>query len=167
MSGTPQLRTRRLDLEPVRPEHAHEVWPQIDDERMWRYFEDQRPATVDHLRRRYQNWQRGSLTPQEIWLNWMSRERSSGVLIGGAQATILTQERLAYVAYGVYPQYRRKGYAAEATQAIIAYVREARGIDRFAALIDTRNEPSYRLAESLGFARSDTREHDYVYELRF
>lgn len=133
---------------------------------MWRYFEDQRPATVDDLRRRYQNWERGSLSDSETWLNWMCRERSTGEVIGGVQSTILVQERLAYVAYGIYPRYQRRGYAAEATRAIIAYVRERYGVDRFAALIDTRNQASYRLAESLGFSRTGTRGQDYVYELR-
>lgn len=166
MSDPAQIHTQRLDLEPVRPAHAAEVWPQIDDERMWRYFEDQRPATVDDLRLRYQKWQRGSSKPEEIWLNLMCRDRSSGVVIGNVQATILTQERVSYLAYGVYPQYQRNGYAAEATRAIIAYVRETHGIDRFAALIDTRNQASCRLAESLGFAPAGTRGPDYVYELR-
>lgn len=166
MSGTPRLRTLRLDLEPVRPEHADEVWGQIDDARMWRYFEEQRPATVDALRRRYQNWERGSTADGQIWLNWVCRERSTGIVIGGVQATVFTQERFSYIAYGVYPQYQRKGYAQEAALAIIAHVRETHGIARFVALMDKRNEASYRLAESLGFARVDTRGQDYVYELR-
>lgn len=167
MSGTPQIHTERLDLEAVRPQHADEVWQQIDDERMWRYFEDQRPPTVDALRRRYENWERGSLSGDQIWLNWMCRERSSGLVVGGVQATAVPRERYALVAYGIYPRFRRKGYAREATQAIIACAHKQYHIDRFVAEMDTRNEPSYRLAESMGFTRVDTQERDYVYELRF
>lgn len=167
MSDTPQIRTHRLDLEPVRPEHADEVWPQIDDERMWRYFERLRPARVNDLRRRYEKWQRGSGVDDEIWLNWMCRERSSGVVAGGVQATVFATQRYALVAYGIYPRFRRQGYAREATQATIAYVHERYDIDRFRAEMDIRNEPSYRLADSMGFTRIGSRERDYVYELRF
>ena len=165
MSAAPAIATLRLDLEPVRPDHAKEAWPQLNDERMWRYFEEQRPASEDALRRLYERWAIGSQSGDEIWLNWLCRERSSGMLAGSVQATVLLKERFSYVAYAIYPQYRRKGYAREALQAAIAHVSRKYGIDRFVAEMDRRNEPSYRLAESMGFRRAGARGADYVYEL--
>lgn len=175
MTETPQLRTERLTLEPVTARHADEIWPQLDDARMWRYFPELRPATLDALRRQYEKWQRGSSNAGEVWLNWLCRERSNAALVAAMQSTVFVRERVAYLAYAVYPLHQRKGYAREAAQAVIAYVKEAYGVGRFLAEMDTRNDPSYRLAESLGFTRVETRRaverghgidaDEYLYEL--
>ena len=161
---TPPLQTRRLDLEPVRVAHAAEIWPQLDDERMWRYFPRLRPKTIDDLRALYAKWERGSADAGEVWWNWLCRDRASGELTAAMQATVMVDERVAYVAYAVYVRHQRKGFAREAVQTIVERVRGTFGITRFLAVMDTRNEPSYRLAESLGFTRTQTRDDEYVYE---
>jgi RimJ/RimL family protein N-acetyltransferase len=165
MKNAPQLTTDRLSLEPVRADHAQEIWPQLDDERMWRYFPELRPATPDALRRQYEKWERGSPNTGEIWLNWLCRERSHRALVAAMQATVFVRMRVAYLAYAVYPLHQRKGYAREAALAVIAYVRDTYGVERFRAEMDARNEPSYRLAESLGFTRIEAGAEQYVYEL--
>jgi ribosomal-protein-alanine N-acetyltransferase len=176
MNETPALQTERLELEPVRSSHAQEAWPQLDDDRMWRYFPALRPASVDDLRALYAKWEAGSGDPNEVWLNWLCRERAHGVLAGGVQCTIFLAQRVAYVAYSIYPAHQRKGYAKEAVRALIRSVCRGFGVERFLAEMDTRNEASYRLAESLGFTRVEThltveRGHgmeagEYLYELR-
>jgi RimJ/RimL family protein N-acetyltransferase len=175
MTAVPKLQTARLTLEPVRASHAREIWPQLDDDRMWRYFPALRPATLDDLQRLYEKWERGSRVDGEVWLNWLCRERALGVLVAGMQSTVYTRERVAYLAYAVYPLHQRKGYAREAAQCVIEYVRTCYAVERFFAEMDTRNEASYRLAESLGFTRVETRlaverghgidADEYVYEL--
>lgn len=164
MPVTPQLQTARLDLEPVRIEHADEIWLQLDDDRMWRYFPAQRPQTPDDLRGLYEKWSRGSQNQTEVWHNWLCRERTGGVLVASMQATVLVQARVFYIAYAVYPLHQRKGYAGEAVRAVIDYVKRAYDVDRAFAEMDTRNEPSYRLAESLGFTRVRTAD-EFLYEL--
>jgi len=166
MNATPALRTEHLDLEPVRVAHAQEVWTQLDDERMWRYFAQLRPKTIGDLRALYAKWERGCPDAGEVWWNWLCRERISGEPAAAMQATIMLDERLAYVAYAVYVRHQRKGFAREAVQAIVERVRETFGITRFLAVMDTRNEPSYRLAESLGFTRTEMRDGEYTYELK-
>lgn len=166
MTATPPLQTQRLKLEPVRISHAEEVWPQLDDERMWHYFTQLRPKTIDDLRALYARWERGSTDPDEVWWNWLCRDRASGEITAAMQATIVLDARAAYVAYAVYVRHQRKGYAREAVRAVMEHVRETFGITRFLAVMDTRNEASYRLAESLGFTRVETSEGEYVYELR-
>lgn len=166
MNATPLLRTEHLDLEPVRVAHAQEVWTQLDDERMWRYFPQLRPKTIDNLQALYAKWERGSTDAGEVWWNWLCRDRDSGELTAAMQSTIMLGERVAYVAYAVYVRHQRKGFAREALQAIVERVRETFGITRFLAVMDTRNEPSFRLAESLGFTRMQTADGEYVYELR-
>jgi RimJ/RimL family protein N-acetyltransferase len=161
------LQTPRLDLEPVQPDHAREVWAQLDDDRMWRYFPALRPATIEELRALYEKWARGSPHADQVWLNWLCRNRASGALVGSVQATVFPREGSSYIAYAIYPAHQRKGYAREAAQAVIAYVKGAYGVHRFFAEMDMRNEPSYRLAESLGFVRVETRVDavEYLYEL--
>ncbi len=166
MTPVPQIRTQRLELEPVRSSHADEAWPLADDERMWTYFPQLRPASIEELRRLYAKWERGSPRENEIWWNWLCRELSSGMLAGAMQATVLLDRRLCYVAYAIYPAHQRKGYAREAVAAVMDRVRESFGITRFLAEMDVRNEPSYRLAESLGFSRVQTHGGEHVYELR-
>jgi ribosomal-protein-alanine N-acetyltransferase len=166
---TPHLKTERLDLEPVTAEHADEAWQQLNDERMWAYFPQLRPASLDALRALYGKWQRGSPDEAEVWFNWLCRDRTSAKLVGGAQATYLPNEDASFVAYGIYPRFQRKGYAREAVRAVIAYQREAYGVRRILAEMHVRNAPSYRLVESLGFVRTQTRvdEAEYLYELTF
>jgi ribosomal-protein-alanine N-acetyltransferase len=165
MSATPEIQTQRLILEPIRAAHAEEAWPYVDDSRMWTYFTHLRPASILDLRRQYAKWERGSLAPDQVWWNWLCRERTSGMLAGGMQATICPGEHAAYVAYAIYPEHQRKGYAREAVSALIERVRQTFGITRFLAEMDTRNEASYRLAETLGFTRVQSRDGEFVYEL--
>ncbi|HKU69086.1 MAG TPA: GNAT family N-acetyltransferase [Candidatus Baltobacteraceae bacterium] len=165
MIPAPQLLTERLILEPIRPSHAEQAWPHVDDDRMWAYFPHLRPAGIADLRRQYAKWERGSPSADQVWWNWLCRERASGALAGSMQATVFPGEDLAYVAYAIYPERQRKGYAREAVLAFMQRVRETFGVSRFRAEMDVRNEPSYRLAESLGFTRVEVREREYVYEL--
>ncbi len=165
MNSTPSLQTLRLDLEPVRPDHAQEAWPQFDDERMWRYVFSQRPSTVDDLRARYERWERGSPHADQVWRNWLCRDRATGAPVGVVQATIFPQEAVSYIAYAIFPAHQRNGYAREAAQAIIDYVKKAFGVGRFFAEMDVQNQASFRLAESLGFVRVETRADEYLYEL--
>lgn len=166
MTVTPELQTARLVLEPIRASHAQEIWPQLDDERMWQYFPAQRPATVEDLQRLYEKWERGSPDADQVWLNWLCRDRSTGVLVAAMQATVFPGDLVSYIAYAVYPLHQRNGYAREAAQAVIDFVRQRYGVDRFIAEMDTRNEASYRLAESLGFTRIEKNGPEYLYELR-
>jgi RimJ/RimL family protein N-acetyltransferase len=162
-----ELRSERLDFETVRVSHAEEVWPQLDDERMWTYFPQMRPPTLDALRARYAKWERGSDDPSTVWLNWHCRKRASGEIVAAMQATVFREIRIAYLAWAVYPAHQRRGYAAEAASAVIHWVGERYRIRRFLAEMHVDNEPSYRLAQSLGFERLKTRGNDYVYGLPF
>lgn len=164
---TPPLRTARLDLEAVRPSHAEQAWPLVDDDRMWVYFPALRPASRDDLRRLYQKWERGSSSSAEIWHNWMCRERAGRALVGSMQSTVLPAQRAAYIAYAIYPQFQRKGYAREACLAVIAFIRETYAVERIWAEMDVRNEASFRLAESIGFIRVAERDGEYRYEFVF
>lgn len=177
MAHLQTLFTERLILEPVRAAHADETWPRQDDDRMWTYFPELRPRSLEHLRTIYERREHGSPDDSQVWLNYACRERQSHEIAGEVQSTIFVQAGVAYVAYAIFPEFQRKGYAREAVTALIECVRETYGIAQFFAEMDTRNEASYRLAESLGFVRIETHESvdhgcgltavEYLYELIF
>jgi len=168
--------TPRVDLEPLRETHASETWPQLNDARMWQFFPMLRPSSRADLEAIYARRIRGPGREDEVWENWICRDRSSRALIGEMQATILCVSRSAYIAYAVYPAYQRQGYAREAAQAVVDHLRAAHRVERVLAEMDVRNEASFGLAESLGFRRIETRTardrnstsfgDEYLYELR-
>src|SRR3954469_1987832 len=82
------LRSARLDLEPLRVDHAAEATVVFDDERLHRYIGGA-PAGEEELRQRYAQQVAGrSPDGEELWLNWMVRHRASGALVGTVQATV-------------------------------------------------------------------------------
>lgn len=171
------LSTSRLVLEPVTPEHAEEAWPHLDDPRMWEFFPHLRPRAPQDLRRLYERWAAGYQESDraQIWENWLCRQRHNGRLAGGAQLTLLPLEHTAYLAYGIYVEQQRRGFAREAVTAVIRHARDAHRIETLYAEMHVRNEASYRFAEALGFERIETLrdaerrdEHDadeYLYRL--
>ncbi len=160
------LQTRRLWLEPLRAGHAEEAWPHLDDERMWRFFPLLRPRSLEHVREIYARRQRGYPASQreEVWENWLARDRTSGNVVGDVQATIRPERLNACIAYSTYAAHQRRGYAREAVAAVIEHLRTMHGLRRLMAEIHARNLASYRLIESLGFTRTKTTGEEYTYE---
>jgi ribosomal-protein-alanine N-acetyltransferase len=73
--------------------------------------------------------------------------------------------------YSVFPDYRRRGYAREAVQALMDWARREHGISRFVVSISPENGPSLALARGFGFQRigSQVDEEDGpedIFELR-
>lgn len=64
------------------------------------------------------------------------------------------------IGWGVNQNRRRRGYAFEATTAVLGWAARQPGVRAFSATIPDDNLPSQRLAEKLGMVRSsDTRRH--------
>ena len=59
----------------------------------------------------------------------------------------------AEVGYTIRPAHRRRGYAAEAVAAMLAWAQEEHEVRRFLASVSPANEPSLRLVRRLGFAQ--------------
>lgn len=55
--------------------------------------------------------------------------------------------------YSVYTDFRRRGIAAEACQALMGWAAQQPGVERFVLSISPENAPSLGLAEKLGFVR--------------
>jgi RimJ/RimL family protein N-acetyltransferase len=55
--------------------------------------------------------------------------------------------------YTIFPDYRRKGFASEAAQAMMDWASREHSVTRFILSISPTNEPSIRLAQKFGFRK--------------
>ena len=55
--------------------------------------------------------------------------------------------------YGLFPEFRRRGYATEAVAALVRWAAEEHGIRRFVASIAPTNDASLSLVRRLGFVQ--------------
>lgn len=152
------LTTPRLRLRATKAQDAAELFPVLDDPGMWTYFPALRPRDAADLERTYARRECGYVGGDgaQVWENWIVR-LLDGTPVGEMQATLFEPQRKALVAYGIGRAYRRLGYAREALEATIAHLRDRHGIAKVYAEMDTRNEPSRRLVESLGFTLREER----------
>jgi ribosomal-protein-alanine N-acetyltransferase len=156
------LHTRRLRLEPLRPDHADALYEGLRDPGLYAYEADDHlpPRSRAALRRRFADLARArSPDGEQHWLNWALVLRAGGLAAGTVQATVDADLEYGSVAYTVLAAHQRRGLGSEATGAMVAHLL-ACGVRLLHAVIDVRNEASIRLVEGLGFARRETRRSD-------
>jgi RimJ/RimL family protein N-acetyltransferase len=97
----------------------------------------------------------------EPWLLRAIKLRSIGRMIGhigfhSAPGAAHLSEWCSYGAelgFTIFAQHRRKGYAREASTALMRWAQTLHGVTAFVVTIGPGNSPSLALAKSLGFAR--------------
>lgn len=159
----PVLETQRLRLEPVRPAHAVEMAPLLDDARLLT-FTGGEPLTLEHLRARYERQASGrSPDGVERWLNWIVRRRDDELAVGFVQAAVSEDPPppTALLAWVVGVRFQGRGYAREATAGLVGWL-EGDGIQRFVAYIHPDHTASMRVARALGLVPTDGRVDDEV-----
>lgn len=151
---TPQpLKSERLDLELLRPEHADEMAPLLDDPALHTYIGGE-PASNAELRDRYEQHAVGrSPDRSEAWLNWIVRRRDSGQVVGTVQATASEQQGrlVAEVAWVIGAAQQRQGYAREAAQLMVEWLRQ-QGVEVVIAHVHPQHEASMAVARAVGLA---------------
>lgn len=148
----PLLWTPRLRLEPQRAEHAGAMLEVLADPRTHQYLPSDPPQDERLLRERYARLEtRRSPDGAELWLNWVVFQDWQA--IGTVQATVQPENDRADVAYVFHPGAWGQGYAAEAMRTLLDFLQHGLRVTHFQANIDTRNLPSQRLVERLGFLR--------------
>lgn len=82
---------------------------------------------------------------------WLVEEKESGAPAG--ICTLLKREALddVDIGYALLPEFWSRGYASEATSALISYARDTLGLKRLVAVTAVDNQSSVRLLEKLGF----------------
>jgi RimJ/RimL family protein N-acetyltransferase len=116
------IATARLDLLPLRAEHAGEMAAVLADPALHE-FTGGTPASPEALRARYERLVAGSPDPAVSWCNWVIRLRDPGCLTGTVQATISADGGpVAEVAWVVGTPWQGRGIATEAARALVAWL---------------------------------------------
>jgi RimJ/RimL family protein N-acetyltransferase len=157
------LTTRRLVLEPLRPEHARELAPVLADPALHAFIGGE-PATEDELRARFARQAAGrSPDGAQGWLNWVARDSETHAPVGTVQATISDADdrRSAELAWVIATTRQGEGLATEAAGAAMDWLRE-RGVTLFVAHIHPDHGASAAVARHLGLAATDMRHAEEV-----
>lgn len=145
-----------LLLEPIIPAHAHRLYEPLQAAALYTFIPHDPPASLQALTARYTRWAaRQSPAGDEVWLNYAIYRPEQGEYLGTLQAT-LQAGGPTYIAYEIFPRFWRRGLAKKACMALLTHLFDSYGLSAVSALVDTRNEASWRLLESLGFHRTAT-----------
>ena len=148
------IRTARLTLVPLTPEHADPMAAVLGDPAL-HAFTGGTPLGADALRVRYERWAAGPADPAVSWCNWVIRLDEAGCLTGTAQATITAgaapggRSALAEVAWVVGTRWQRRGIATEAARALVGWLGR-RGADAVVAHIHPDHHASAAVAAAAG-----------------
>ncbi|MFF0885452.1 GNAT family N-acetyltransferase [Streptomyces sp. NPDC003456] len=149
------ISTERVDLLPLRVEHAEEMALVLSDPGLHE-FTGGTPDTPHTLRSRYERMIAGSLDPAVSWLNWVLRLRTESCLTGTVQATVgpsgdgLTAE----IAWVVGTPWQGRGIAREAAGGLLSWLRE-QPVRTVVAHIHPDHRASAAVATAAGLAPTD------------
>ena len=115
------IRTSRLDLRPLRAEHAAEMTTALADSGLHAFIGGA-PLTLAENRARFERMLAGSPDPAVSWCNWVIELRDAGCLTGTVQATISAEGPTAEVAWVVGTPWQGRGIATEAARALVAWL---------------------------------------------
>jgi RimJ/RimL family protein N-acetyltransferase len=147
--GAARIAAPRLELTPLAVADAGAMAGVLADERLHE-FTGGHPATVSELRARYTRQVAGSGRPDEAWLNWIVRR--AGEPVGYVQATVA--DSIAEIAWVIGTPWQGRGYATEATRALVDWLRAQR-VRSVVANIHPGHRASERVATAAGLAPTD------------
>ncbi|MFE4552244.1 GNAT family N-acetyltransferase [Streptomyces sp. NPDC056785] len=153
------LRTARLDLIPLRVEHAEEMAAVLADPELYTFIGGV-PATPDALRSRYARLVAGSPDPAVLWCNWVLRLRGAaaddggGLLVGTVQATVTVPT--AEVAWVVGTRRQGRGFAREAARELVRRLGEEPGVRTVVAHVHPDHRASAAVAAAAGLSPTGT-----------
>jgi RimJ/RimL family protein N-acetyltransferase len=149
---TPVTATERILIRRMHEGDAAFIVELVNDPAWIRYIGDNGVRTLSDAERYIRN---GPVA--------MYAERGFGLYLVALKASaepigicgLIKREGLPDVDLGFafLPRYRGRGYAREASLAVMAYARGVLGLSRIVAIVSQDNVPSCRLLESLGFRR--------------
>jgi RimJ/RimL family protein N-acetyltransferase len=148
------LSTERLRIEPLAADDADDLFPVLDDAALGRYTGELPPDDVEALRARFERWERRrSPDGAELWLNWTVRLREDGRAIGALQASVSDHETS--IAWTIGTPFQGQGFATEAADAILAWLRVMLGDATIVAWIHPDHVASQGVARRIGMRPTD------------
>ncbi|MFF8277854.1 GNAT family N-acetyltransferase [Streptomyces lateritius] len=168
------LRTARIDLVPLRIDHAPEMASVLADPALHTFIGGA-PDSEPGLRGRYARMLAGSPDPGVSWCNWVLRPRAAGSLAGTVQATVTDTDagsdavpagRVAEIAWVVGTAWQGRGFASEAASALVGWLR-SHEVRTVLAHIHPGHHASAAVARAAGLTPTDLRQDGEVrWELR-
>jgi len=159
MRTVPEIETPRFRMRPLRRSDLAALYPTMSDADQALYLT--RPAFTSHT----ELWQ-WLAAPDWPGRTWIAEDRDSGKVAGRFVAVPAGQEGVVEIGYIVCLDRQGEGVASECAAALVRQLILARadkggGARKVIAEVDTRNSPSVRLLEKLGFTReAHLREHE-------
>ncbi|MFD9704208.1 GNAT family N-acetyltransferase [Lentzea sp. NPDC059081] len=138
--------TERLELVPLRPEHADEMAEVLADPALHTFIGGT-PLSPRDLRTRYERLAAGSPDPAQRWLNWVVRLRAEHRLTGTVQATITGDT--AEIAWVVGTPWQGRGIASEAARGLVGWL-GTQAVRTVVAHIHPEHHASAAVAASAG-----------------
>jgi ribosomal-protein-alanine N-acetyltransferase len=127
----------------------------LSEPNLYQYIEEKPPASIEWLETRYDKLEkRRSPSGGELWLNWALRDKTRQDYVGYCQSTVMLGGR-ASIAYVIFRERWRRGYASEAVERMLRFLRERLGVSVVFATVDLANIRSVRLLRRLGFEVSN------------
>jgi RimJ/RimL family protein N-acetyltransferase len=149
--------TARLDLLPLRVEHAEEMAAVLSDPVLGTFIGGT-PDTPRALRSRYERLTAGSPDPAVSWLNWVIRSRAQSCLTGTVQATVTSSgngnRHVAEVAWVVGTPWQRRGIATEAARGLVGWL-DRQSVGTVVAHIHPDHRASAGVAAAAGLVPTD------------
>jgi RimJ/RimL family protein N-acetyltransferase len=148
------ISTDRLDLLPLRVEHAAEMAIVLSDPALHTFIGGA-PENLPKLRSRYERLVAGSPDPTVSWCNWVIRLRDEGRLTGTVQATVTAGPLgpVAEIAWVVAPPWQGRGIAIEAAEGLTDWL--SGRVHTLVAHIHPDHAASAAVASACGLAPSD------------
>ena len=152
--------TSRLRLRRSRPGDAETISGYRSDPEVHRYQGWDR-VDPDGIRAEIEDMARRS--PGEPgWVQFSVELRDTGGIVGDVGLSPAAGEPgVVQIGYTMAPEFQRRGYAAEAVGALVAYAFEALGASVIRAHASADNAPSIRVAEKVGLRLVERFEHRY------
>ncbi|MEE4546606.1 GNAT family N-acetyltransferase [Streptomyces sp. V4-01] len=159
--------TGRLDLLPLRVEHAEEMAAVLGDPALHTFIGGA-PDTPRSLRSRYERMTAGSPDPDVTWLNWVIRVRAAACLAGTVQATVspsapapggsrgsdATPGAVAEIAWVVGTPWQGRGIATEAARGLVDWL-AGQPVSTVTAHVHPDHRASAAVAAAVGLTPTD------------
>ena len=139
-----------VTLEPLRVEHADEMWPVLADAALYEFMGGE-PPSRDALARRYRSQVAGSGQPEESWRNWIVRRTDCGEAVGFVQATIV--DGTAEIAWLIGVNHQGQGFASRAVRKMVEELAVS-GVADLTAHIRPDHRRSQDVASAVGLERT-------------
>jgi RimJ/RimL family protein N-acetyltransferase len=155
--AVPVLGGADLVLEPLSVEHAEEMVAVLADPGLHNHIGGE-PDDLEQLQERYRHQAIGhSADGSQLWFNWIVRRKDTGRIVGYVQATVSIEDgaAVAEVAWVIGSPYQGRGYARQASTAMVEWLRET-GVRRIIAHVSPDHAASVAVAAGIGMSPTAT-----------